>query len=646
MCGICGVVNFHGEPVSNEVLSAMAARLRHRGPDAVGVARPAPWIGLGHTRLKVIDLSERANQPMASQDGCVWIVYNGEVYNYPELRVQLEQFGRRFVSQSDTEVVLQAYEQWGEECVRRLDGMFAFGILDLQRRQLLLARDRTGKKPLFYYIDRERVVFASEIKGLLAHLAVPQTIHARVLPYYLAFGYPPAPETCYEGIHSLPPASRFAINLSDGRSMMQSYWHVETEGTPRAVSRAEAIHEVRERLTEAVRKRLIADVPLGTFLSGGIDSTIVVGLMSRLVGQAVHTFSIGFRGDQRFDETPYARLAASTFQTKHTEFIVEPKAFELLERLVYHHDQPFGDASAIPTFLLCGLAREHVTVALNGDGGDECFAGYRRFQAAVVSAVLPRWLTHGLARSLGHLPDALRRTRQLGELLRFCDAARRPWDERLARWVSYWPEPTQWLRPELREDVGEAAWLLPVRQHLARVAHRSPLFQTLYVNFHEYLPNDLHVKMDRCSMAHGLETRSPFLDTALVEYAFQLPDAMKLRGGQTKAILKEAFTDVLPDRIQQRGKWGFGVPLDAWFRGELRDVLGDLLLAPDARLHAYLRRDAIKHACQAHLRGERNLGLPLWNLLTLEVWLRMAARGVWAQPETAYRDPSLSSVLR
>ena len=642
MCGICGVVNFNGEPVAEELISSMVGRLRHRGPDASGVARPIPSIGLGHTRLSVIDLSPAARQPMVSRDRATWIVYNGEIYNHPSLRMELQRLGHRFMSRSDTEVILQAYEQWGEECVGRLDGMFAFAILDTRLRRLVLARDRTGKKPLFYYRDHERFIFASEIKALLIHPSVPCEFAQRILPRYLTYGYVPAPETFYEDIFSLPPATQMVVDFPEGRERQHTYWSLSMP-PHRRMSGTDAVTGLRERLTEAVRKRLVSDVPLGAFLSGGVDSTIIVGLMSRLLDQPVHTFSIGFRGDPRFDETPYARLVAKQFGTRHTEFVVEPSAFELLERLVYHHDQPFGDASAIPTFLLCALAKEHVTVALNGDGGDESFAGYRRFQAAALSAVLPTWLSGGMASMLAHLPRAIRQHRPVGEFMRFCDAAKRPWDERLVRWISYFPEPLRLLRPEARQGVPADDWLIPARRWLSQVDQASPLAQALFFNFQEYLPNDLHVKMDRCSMAHGLETRSPFLDTDVIEYAAQLPDALKLHGWRTKVILRDAFTVLLPPAIRRRGKYGFGVPLDAWFRTDLREAVSDLLLAADARLSAYLDPQVVRRYCQSHLSGAQNFGLQLWSLLTLEMWLRTHARGLWTNRSV---EPTIEALPR
>lgn len=622
MCGICGVVNFSREPVSEPVLSAMAGRLRHRGPDALRVAQPAPWMGLGHTRLKVIDLSDAANQPMANRDGSVWIAYNGEVYNYRSLRQELEGHGRRFVTQSDTEVVLQAYEQWGERCLTRLDGMFALAIADCAQRHLLLARDRTGKKPLFYHADEERLVFASEIKALLAHPSVPCEVNERALPLYLAYGYVPSPETSYAGIRALPPASQLLVEWPYGRRTERTYWMFEMPEEPARITHEDAMRGVRERLREAVRSRLMADVPLGAFLSGGVDSTIVVGLMSELLDRPVHTFTIGFTGDPARDERAYARLVADRFKTRHTEFVVEPKAFELLQQLVYQHDQPFGDASAIPTFLLCQLARAHVTVALNGDGGDESFAGYLRFHAALVSGYLPQGLSAGMAWAIARLPRSVQRAGRIAQLRRFFEAAARPWDERLVRWISYHQAPVSLLREELRPRFDPDAWLAPARRHLQRVAGLPALSQALYFNFQEYLPNDLNVKMDRCSMAHGLETRSPFLDTAVIEYAAQLPGSMKIRGLARKAILKEAFTDLLPAAVTNRPKQGFGVPLDHWFRGELRAGVQELLLAPEARLRAYLDPGLLQRCWDGHLSGERDAGLPLWNLLTLEVWLR------------------------
>jgi len=387
MCGIVGILNFYGAPVDEDTVRKMCAVLVHRGPDDEGVYI-ADGIGLGHRRLSIIDLVS-GHQPLSNRDKTIWITYNGEIYNYVELRKQLIGFGHQFVTESDTEVILHAYEQFGEECPKYLRGMFAFAIWDSRRRQLFLARDRVGKKPLFYYHGGGIFAFASEIKALLHHPSIPCEILVSTIPHYFTFGYAPSPHTFYREIFELLPAHSLTVEVS-GRIDLRRYWDLDFSRPPgKEPTIEEAAARIRDLLTEAVRKRLVADVPLGVFLSGGIDSSIVVGLMSRLMQKPVKTFSIGFTGDKTFDETSYARLVASHFKTDHTEFIVEPKAIDLIEPLVWHHDGPFGDSSAIPTYIMAQLTREHVTVALNGDGGDELFAGYLRFYATILAEGIP-----------------------------------------------------------------------------------------------------------------------------------------------------------------------------------------------------------------------------------------------------------------
>jgi len=632
MCGICGVIQWTSEPVTEAVIAGMASTLRHRGPDDAGVALPEPGVGLGHTRLSVIDTSPRGHQPMANAAKTCWIIYNGELYNYRSLREELQGFGAVFVSQSDTEVILQAYERWGPDCVERLDGMFALGIWDGARQQLFCARDRTGKKPFFYYESPSMWAFASEIKALLAHPTVPDDVDERAVPLYLAHGYVPSPGTWYRRIRQLPPGCWLRLDRRHHTTQIQTYWTVHRRVRPVTVLWPEARAQVRHLVTEAVRKRLIADVPLGAFLSGGIDSTIVVGVMSQLMEQPVRTFSIGFTGDARFDETRYARIAARRFRTNHTEFVVEPQAVELLERLVYHHDQPFGDSSAIPTFLLCGLTRQRVTVALNGDGGDELFAGYRRFAVCVQTEAWPLWVRRWLGVAGRRLPGWAQRLPAIEEARRFCEAAPFPAAERLFHLTAYFPTPQAVLRPEWAHVAEEAPVTANVTAAFEAAPNGSLLSKLLALNVTEYLANDLQVKMDRCSMAHGLETRSPFLDTALMEYVLGLPDAMKLQGWRTKVILREAFADLLPPDILTRGKWGFGVPLGTWFRGSLRDTLQTLVLDPAARLLTYLEPPAIRQLVDEHVRGQRDHALRLWCLMTLETWLRLRERGRWHQP--------------
>jgi asparagine synthase (glutamine-hydrolysing) len=610
MCGFAGIIHWDREPVDQPELDGMVERLRHRGPDQLRAARPEPGVGLAHARLKVIDCSELAAQPMASQDGRRWLVYNGEVYNFRELRRELEADGARFASHSDTEVILRAYEAWGVEALRRFDGMFALALWDGLSRQLILARDRIGKKPLFYWTDGRCLVFASEIKALLAHRHVPCDVDEAALPFLLTFGYPPAGSTCYRDIHQLSPASLACVSEECPTPEPQPYWRVSFDSGRNGTAHPADPLEVRRRLDEAVRKRLVADVPLGAFLSGGIDSTIIVGLMAQHARQPVKTFSIGFEGDAAFDETWYARLAAERFGTEHTVFTVGPQPVALIERLVWHHDQPFGDSSALPAYLLCQLAREHVTVALSGDGGDELFAGYRRFMAACRAASLPRGLAAAADALLRRLPAARERS-WLGQLKRFTDGARRGLPGSYLRWLTYCDDAEQ-LMP--RASAG--AMLSSMAEGWARTAGRPALSRLLELNFTDYLPNDLMVKTDRCSMAHGLEVRSPLLDTALIEYVAALP------AEPGKRLLKRACQDLLPPAIARRRKMGFGVPLGAWFRGQWRGPLQDLLDAPTARLARYLDHRLVRETIGRHLRGEEDAGQRLWLLLTIELWLR------------------------
>ncbi len=622
MCGFCGIVQWNGEPVGREVLTRMVQRIRYRGPDESRVEEPLPHVGLAHARLRVIDLSAAAQQPMASQDGALWLVYNGEIYNYRELRASLEQRGVRFRSASDTEVILKLYEADGARCVEQLDGMFAFAVWDGRRRSLFLARDRVGKKPLYYYAASGLFAFASEIKALCAHPAITPEIDADVLPAFFLHGYVPTPATFYRGIQSLPPGHWLQVE-PDGTSRLESYWTLPSPtSAPAPVSEADARQRVRTLVTEAVERRLISDVPLGAFLSGGVDSSIVVGLMSRLTHEPVRTFSIGFAGDRHFDETSYARLVATRFGTVHTEFVVEPPTADFVERLVWHHDGPFGDSSAIPTYLLAQLTRQHVTVALNGDGGDEIFAGYLRFAAVLASERLPWWMRQALHGLLARLPAWGGHRTLFRRLQKFAAGATLPPAERLSHWSSVFYDDLPRLLPQWG-SIHRSSELL---SGLDASAASSPLGRLLRANVRTYLLDDLLVKMDRCSMAHGLETRSPFLDRALMEYVFELPDHLKLRGLQTKRILRAAFADLLPPAILRRGKMGFGVPLRLWFRNSLRDYLGDLLLAPDARLRSYVDPSYVRALYHAHLSGRADHSHRLWTLLTFEVWLRGLSR--------------------
>ena len=621
MCGICGELSLDPDrPASRQAVEAMKAAIVHRGPDSDGtyIVREG-YASLGFRRLAIIDLRATANQPMANEDETVHLVFNGEIYNFKELRQGLLARGHRFRSNADSEVILHLYEERGEEAVDALDGMFAFAVLDSRRQRLLLARDRAGKKPLFVYDDGRRLAFASEIRSLLRHPELALEPDPSVFPLYFTYGYVPHPATFYRHVRHVEPGTTLAIDR-DGTRRERRYWQLRfpVSGGAAPVDRAEAAVRVRELVTNAVERRLMSDVPLGAFLSGGIDSTIVVGVMSQLMSQPVRTFSIGFAGDEAFDETPIARATAARLGAKHTEFRVTPSAIELLPTLVAHHDGPFADSSAIPTYLVAKLTREHVTVALNGDGGDEVFAGYLRFRAAVAAERVPALAASAASAAVAWLPPPRNERQWTARVRRFARYASLPLDDRLVAWAGVFYD-------DLDRLLGSAAAAADRHAHLrgsGTIDSRwSPLSRLLAANFHSYLHDDLLVKADRMSMANSLEARSPFLDTALIEYVAQLPDHYKVAGSRTKIILREAFADMLPDQVASRGKTGFGVPLDAWFRGELRGYLHEVLITPRAKAAAYVSQDYVRRLVEEHLSRQANHGHRLWTLLTFENWL-------------------------
>jgi asparagine synthase (glutamine-hydrolysing) len=641
MCGLCGELRFDGGAVDAAVVGAMRDRMPHRGPDAAGLhISPTASAGHGFRRLSIVDLSEVANQPMPNEDGTVHVLFNGEIYNFLALREELLARGHRFRSRGDAEVIVHLYEEYGAEAIDRLDGMFAIALWDERRQRLVLARDRAGKKPLFYLHDARRVVFASEIKAFFGRPDLNLAIDPQAMPYYFIYGYVPCPATFYRGVRQVEPGTVMTVER-DGTMSSRTYWRLEfpeERSVPREHhDRAAVKAKLRTLMTDAVKRRLIADVPLGAFLSGGIDSTIVVGLMSKLLDRPVKTFSIGFKDSPGYDETAYARLAAERFKTDHTEFIVEPGAFDLVDKLVWHHDGPFGDSSAVPTYLVSELTRRQVTVVLTGDGGDELFAGYLRFYAALSAERTPRVLRGALKAVSRGLPAGGSARHMLSRLNRFAAAASLPLEERITRWSSlFYDDIEALLAPELLRAVEPIDKLRYLRRFEHTLRGRSTLSRILSINFNTYLLDDLLIKTDRCTMATSLEARSPFLDTALMEYVAALPDSMKLAGGRTKVILREAFADLVPQPIQARGKMGFGIPFGLWFRGALRDALHDHLLSTQARYRDYLSPSYVHRLVKRHDQGEADLGLPLWALLSFEIWLRSFPRWMNEQPaETA-----------
>jgi asparagine synthase (glutamine-hydrolysing) len=628
MCGICGQWVFDsGAQVAERALATMAGTLYHRGPDhGATYLSPDARAGLGFRRLSIIDLRSAAHQPIGNEDGSIQLVFNGEIYNYRELRHALVANGHTFRSNSDSEVAVHLYEERGELAIDALDGMFALALWDGRAQTLTLARDRTGKKPLFVWSNSRRVAFASEIKALVTETDLDIQIDDEAIPYYFVHGYVPHPQTFYRGVSHVEPGN-VAVFDREGRRRDRRYWQLtfppadaQRVGQP---SRETASARVRELVTAAVERRLMSDVPLGAFLSGGIDSTIVVGVMSRLLQDPVRTFSIGFEGDEAFDETDIARQTAQHFGTRHTEFRVRPSAIDLLDTLVWHHDGPFGDSSAIPTYLVSKLTREHVTVALTGDGGDEVFAGYLRFGAALAAERVPTWAAGTAVSALDRLPTPPNERHWIARGRRFARFMQLPLEDRLAAWSGvFYDDVERLLRPEFVERVRP----IDRRRHLrglGGIDGASPLSRLLAANFHSYLHDDLLVKVDRMSMATSLEARAPFLDRELIDYVAALPDEYKLCGRETKVVLRAAFADLVPAQVMSRGKKGFGVPIDAWFRGELAGFARETLLSSTARLRPYVAQPYVEHLLKEHATQHANHGNRIWALLTFERWLQL-----------------------
>jgi asparagine synthase (glutamine-hydrolysing) len=623
MCGIAGFAESSSThaplPLDQrrDLIHQMCDVIRHRGPDDEGVLVEEgihQSVALGMRRLSIIDLST-GHQPIHNEDRTVWIVFNGEIYNFRELRRELEAAGHHFYTSTDTEAIVHAYEQWGASAIGRLRGMFGLAIWDARSRTLLLARDRIGIKPLHYAEVNGRLYFGSEIKSLLCAPDLPRDLDFDALDHYLSFLYTPPEGSIFRHVRKLPPGH--LLTWCDGHLTIEQYWQQRVD-EPFSGSDADAVAALREVLTDAVRSHLVSDVPLGAFLSGGIDSSLVVALMAETSATRVKTFSIGF-DEPAFDELEYARLVAQYFGTDHHELVVKPDALSILDQVVTHFDEPFADPSAIPTWYVSEMARRHVTVALSGDGGDELFGGYERFAAGLAAerfARLPQPAQSAIQRGLGALPAAALRGRA-GSAQRFAGRAAQglPWA--YLAWISYVPE--EWrlrLLPNPSRqghDDYAALW--------ERTAGASTLDRLLALNLESYLLDDLLVKADRMSMAHALEVRSPFLDTRLIELASRLAPSHKVRGLSLKRVLKRAVADLLPPEILKRPKRGFGVPLDRWFRQDLESYTSGML-GTGARVRGHVVPEALDALLAEHASGARNHGHALWTLLTLELFLR------------------------
>ncbi|KZC41788.1 MULTISPECIES: XrtA/PEP-CTERM system amidotransferase [Rhodanobacter] len=640
MCGLAGIVSSYHSGVDEKVLLAMRDAQRHRGPDEAGLYL-GRGVGLGHRRLSIIDLGH-GQQPMVDEVAGLALVYNGELYNFPALKAELETGGAVFRSRCDTEVLLRAWQHWGEACLARLVGMFAFAVWDMRAQRIYLARDQLGIKPLHYGFTRAgELVFASELKGLLAHPGVERSLDPQALEDYLALGYVPDPRSIYRGIFKLPPGHWLSWRAGEARPVPRQYWDVPFK-LAADFTADEAAEQLHGLLDNAVAGQMMADVPLGAFLSGGVDSSAVVASMSRVSQQPVRTCCIGF-DDDRFDEIAHARQVAGHLHTRHFERRVSADDHALLDTLAAVYDEPFADSSALPMYRVCELARSQVTVALSGDGGDEDFAGYRRYR-------LHAWESGLRAR----LPLALRKPLfgVLGGLYPKADWAPRPLRAKttlqaLARDdVEAYFHTVSTTSTALRQRLYSASFkrelqgysaLAVFRAHAARVPTDHPLLLAQYLDFKTWLPGDILTKVDRASMAHSLEVRVPLLDHRLVEWASSLPPGLKLRGGAGKYILKKALEADLPHDVLYRSKMGFSVPLAAWLRGPLARRARDALLAGAIAECGYFEPAMLDRLLRQHEAGRRDHSATLWSLLMLDAFMRRMQQPAAAAPAEAAR---------
>lgn len=636
MCGICGKVNLNSQDsIDDKLIHSMTDVLKHRGPDDAGIYvsrmpniyNNKSWvqIGLGHRRLSIIDLSSAGHQPMSNEDKTIWIVYNGEIYNFQDLRKNLVEKGHIFSSQSDTEIIIHLYEDMGVNCVKELRGMFAFAIWDGNKQRLFLARDRLGKKPLNYTIRNGSLIFASEIKSILQDPQISREVNTEALDSYLTYGYIPAPQTIFSGIKKLPPAHR--LIWERGEIKIDRYWGLSYR-KKLTLGEDEYGERILELLIEATKIRLISDVPLGAFLSGGIDSSAVVAIMSRLSTQRVKTFSIGFQ-EESFNELKYARKIAKLFNTDHHEYIVKTDALEVLPKLIWNFNEPFADSSSIPTYYLSKMTRQEVIVALNGDGGDESFGGYERYAANKIANVyrfIPKIVRKNMITSfIRGLPETTRKKDFVKNLKRFTSADEFSKERRYAYWMSLFHND---LKANLySEEFKNRLKDFDSWDYICSTYRQSDAINfvdsTLFVDTMTYLPGDLLVKMDITSMANSLEARSPFLDHKLMEFAASIPSSLKLRGITTKYILKKTFSKILPKEILQRRKQGFGVPVGNWFRNELKDYAYEILLSRDCIKRGYFKEEAVKMMLDEHVLGKVDHGPRIWSLINLELWHNM-----------------------
>ena len=622
MCGICGVVSFRPDvPLDSSVLKRMNDSIRHRGPDDEGYYQDSQ-ASLAMRRLSIIDL-HTGQQPISNETNDIWVVYNGEIYNFKEVRSKLEQRGHKFKTRTDTEVIIHAYEEYGNECVGYFNGMFAIALWDVPNRKLFLARDRVGIKPLYYWAGQDKLVFASELKALILHPEIPRQINIQALDIFLTLEYIPAPYTIYENIFKLLPGH--TLTVENGNVKTRQYWDVPYQ--PISKSEAECAEALSSLINEAVKIRLMSDVPLGAFLSGGIDSSTIVGYMSQNMSNPVQTFSIGFE-DDTYDEVPYANAVAKHFETNHHVEILQPDIESLVKQLVPHHDEPFADTSIFPTFLVSKLARQNVTVILSGDGGDELFAGYDTYIAQKVDryyGLLPNTLRQQiLPRFAAWIPPQPVKKGLINKVKRMVEGGALNPSLQHTRWMMFLnsSEKNALYKSDLQATLKDSLTENYLGGYFKNASQFDNLAQQQYVDIKSYLADDILTKVDRMSMAASIEARVPLLDYRIVEFAMNLPPHMKLNGSRTKSILRNAVKRLVPDLVLEKPKQGFSIPMKHWLRTSLKPMMLDLLSRDSLHQHGYFDHQIVSTWIQEHLDGRVNHSHRLWSLMVFEMWRR------------------------
>ena len=621
MCGIAGKYNYlNNVPVSPDLIRSMCDKITYRGPDDSGVFVDGP-IGLGHRRLSILDLSELGHQPMSTKDRKIWTVYNGEIYNFPSLKKELKAKGYSFISNCDTEVLLYLYQEYGVHCLEHLRGMFAFAIWDCKKKTLFLGRDRIGKKPLYYYFDAKSFIFASEIKSILEDPVIERQINYEAFYDYFKYLYVPDPKTIYKDIHKLEPG-HFLLCSPEGITKKE-YWDISFASLS-GKSETVVANELNDLLSESVRIRQISDVPLGAFLSGGVDSSTIVALMAQQQDTPVTTCSIGF-DSEKYDEVKFARIIANKFRTDHHEFTVKQNAEHVLSKLAYYFDEPFADASSVPTYYVSKLARQKVTVALSGDGGDENFAGYEKYHIDDIENNFRKWIPSFFRKGLFPITS------------RFLSKGNHPIFQKGSTLLKTLGHESDYGFYLTNTEIRDLLWQALINDDTKRQIYEYNPFSVteyhyhkadtdchlskiLYTDLKTYLPGDILVKVDRMSMANSLEVRAPILDHKVIEFAASIPANLKYHHSEKKYILKKAFEGTLPDDILYRKKMGFSVPLSDWLKGELKTMASDSLFGKNAGVGHFFNNKALHSIWDQHQCGKRNYATILWSLFMFELW--------------------------